>query len=234
MKNYDLTKSTERVELKMFTRTFGHLLSILVKRAKFLIFVLIFILISLPSCSTKKQGEKPIISITDSLAVNKEAKKLLGDDLRFITTGDFAGDSLLEVAAGIEIVENNNWGIRFILLDIDDNKLVKKYETNLLDGSFKESFVQKIKLPKFDHELIYYNSQDYFWGSGGGEVFSYIIDFNKQETYYAHLFSESRRQVELFLSKNIVEPELKNFFVSVFKKDYPDLKLSSEDVTLEY
>lgn len=234
MKNYGLTKSTAQVRLNMFTKTFGNMSSILVKRAKFLIFILIFILISLPSCSTKKQDEKPIISVTDSLAVNKEVKKLLGDDVKFITTGNFAGDSLLEIAAGIEIVQNNNWGIRFILLEIEDNELVKKYETNLLDGSFKESFVQKIKLRKFNHELVYYNSQDYFWGSGGGEVFAYVVDFNKQETYYAHLFSESRREVELFLSKNIDEPELRNFFVSVFKKDYPDLKLAAEDVTLEY
>ncbi len=29
------------------------------------------------------------------------------------------------------------------------------------------------------YDLIYYNSLDYFLGSGGGEVYSYIIDFNK-------------------------------------------------------
>ena len=116
----------------------------------------------------------------------------------------------------------------------NENQLVKKYETSLLDGSFKESLVRKIKFPKFKYELIYYNSQDYFWGSGGGEVFAYIINYAKKETFYAHLFSESRKQVELFLSKNITEPDLKKFFISSFKKDYPELKFTSDDVSLEF
>ncbi|MCK7523555.1 MAG: hypothetical protein MZV64_40860 [Ignavibacteriales bacterium] len=54
------------------------------------------------------------------------------------------------------------------------------------------------------------------------------------KTYYTHLFSESRKPAELFLSKNIADPELRKFFISNFKKDYPDLKLASEDVSLEF
>ncbi len=197
-----------------------------------LIVILIFIF---PSCGEKKEDEqKPVFSFTDSAMVRSETKKVLGDDVKFIAVGNFDEDSLLEVAAGIEFAENNNWGIKFFLLELENNKLVNKYETALLDGSFKESFVKKIKFPKFNHELLYYNSQDYFWGSGGGEVFAYIINFASRETYYAHLFSESRRRVELFLSKNITEPDLKKFFVSAFKKDYPELNLASEDISLEY
>ncbi len=134
----------------------------------------------------------------------------------------------------MELTENNVWGIKFVLLKVENNKLVKKYESDLLEGSFKESLVKKIRFPGINHDLIYYNSLDYFWGSGGGEVFAYIFDFARNETYYAHLFSESRSPVELFLSKNITAPELKNFFVSSFKKDYPNFKLASEDVSLEF
>lgn len=194
------------------------------------------ILISLlSSCGDKKDDEqKPIFYFTDSAMVSSETKKVLGNDINFIAVGNFDEDSLQEVAAGIEFAENNNWGIKFFLLELENNKLVKKYETALLDGSFKESFVKKIKFPKFNHELLYYNSQDYFWGTGGGEVFAYIVNFASKETYYAHLFSVSRRRLELFLSKNISEPDLKKFFVSTFKKDYPELNLASEDVSLEY
>jgi hypothetical protein len=168
------------------------------------------------------------------LNVNDEVKKLLGDKLKIVITGNFDEDALQEFVAGIELMNNNIWGIKFILFQVEDNKLVKKSETAALDGSFKECIVKKIKLPKYNHELIYYDSQDYYWGSGGGEVFSYLVNFASGETYYAHLFSESRGPVELFLSKNITEPDLKKFFVSNFKKDYPNLQLASEDVSLEF
>lgn len=189
----------------------------------------------IPSCGDKKEDEqKPNFSFTDSVMVNGETKKILGDKLKIVLIGNFDEDSLQEVAAGIELTENNVWGIKFVMLELQDNQLVKKYETSLLDGSFKESLVKKIKFPKFKHEVIYYNSEDYFWGSGGGEVFAYIINLAENETFYAHLFSESRRPVELFLSKNITEPDLRKFFVSSFKEDYPELKLTSDDVSLEF
>jgi len=197
---------------------------------------LIFILISvIPSCRNKEEKEqKPSFSFNDSSMVTKETKKILGDDLKFILTGNFDKDSLQEIAAGIELTENNNWGIKFILLELADNQLKKTFESELLDGSFKGCLVKKIKFPKMNYDLIYYNSQDYFWGSGGGEVFSYLINFAENKTYYTHLFSESRKPAELFLSKNITDSEIRKFFISNFKKDYPDLKLASEDVSLEF
>jgi hypothetical protein len=207
------------------------------RQADFL-FILIFIFVLatlIPSCSDKKKDEqKPVFSFNDSVMVNSEIKKIFGDNLQIVLKGNFDEDSLQEVVAGIELTENNVWGIKFVLLELKDNQLIKKYETLLLDGSFKESLVKKIKFPKFKHELIYYNSEDYFWGSGGGEVFAYIINFAENETFYAHLFSESRKPVELFLSKNITEPDLKKFFVFGFKKDYHELKLTSDDVSLEF
>jgi hypothetical protein len=70
-------------------------------------------------------------------------------------------------------------------------------------------------------------------GSGGGEVFSYIIDFNKKETFYAHLVAEPEKPVYLYLSGNINNPEIKNFFIGNFKRDYPSPTLISKDIDLE-
>lgn len=229
-----------RKELKLSSNKLFYFKTILHPPQKFqrasLLLIFTFVLSALiPSCSDKKEDEqKPNFSFTDSVMVNSETKKILGDKLKFILIGNFDKDSLQEIAAGIELNENNVWGIKFVMLELQDNQLVKKYETSLLDGSFKESLVKKIKFPKFKHEVIYYNSEDYFWGSGGGEVFAYIINLAENETFYAHLFSESRRPVELFLSKNITEPDLRKFFVSSFKEDYPELKLTSDDVSLEF
>jgi hypothetical protein len=210
------------------------LISWLGKQPALLPFILILIYL-IPSCSDKKEEiQKPSFSFNDTSMVSKETKKILGDNLKFYLMGNFDQDSLQEIAAGIELTENKNWGIKFVLLKLVDNQLEKIHETELLDGSFKDCLVKKIKFSQTNYDLIYYNSQDYFWGSGGGEVFSYVINFAEQKTYYTHLFSESRKPAELFLSKNITDPELRKFFVSNFKKDYPDLKLASEDVSLEF
>lgn len=197
---------------------------------------LIFISITLiSSCGDRVNDEqKPAFSLNDTVLVKAEAKKMFGDKLKFVQTGNFDEDSLQEVIVGIELSEDNSWGIKFTLLETENNHLVKKYESELLDGSFKESLVQKIKFPGYSYELIYYNSQDYYWGSGGGEVFVYLIDFAKTNTFYAHLFAESRKPIELFLSKNISDKELQKFLISTLKKDYPGLRLASEDVSLEF
>lgn len=198
------------------------------------IFVFITI-IYFAACDKKKPVEqKAAFSFSDSLFVKSEVIKLLGANVKTFFIGDFDEDSSKEIAVLEELTENNNWGIKFALLKADKDKLVKVYESDLLEGSFKESLVKKIKLPQFNYDLIYYDSQDYFWGSGGGEVFAYVVNFGERKTYYAHLFSESRKPVELFLSKNIADKELRNFFVSNFQRDYPNLKLASEDVSLEF
>lgn len=166
--------------------------------------------------------------------IDNEMKKMFGNQLKVILSGNFDIDSLPETAAGIEINESNNWGIKFIFFKVQDSKLFKIYESNLLDGSFKDCLVETKRLDGWNHDLIYYNSEDYFWGSGGGEVFSYLVDLVEQKIYYAHLFSEMRKPVELFLSKNIENKNLKSFFILEFKKDYPGLRLSSQDISLDY
>jgi hypothetical protein len=40
------------------------------------------------------------------------------------------------------------------------------------------------------------------------------------------------RNVSLYLSDNVT-PEIKNFFVSIFNKDYPNLKIVNKDVDLD-
>ncbi len=225
-----------RKELKLLLNNVSKFEIILKYKIKIQLAVLLLIsIIMIPSCDNKnEEQQKPSFSFGDSAKVKSETKKLLGENLKISFTGNFDEDSLQEAAALIELTENNIWGIKFVLLKAENGKLVKKYESDLLEGSFKESVVKKIRFPEINHDLLYYNSQDYFWGSGGGEVFAYIVDFAAKETYYAHLFSESRSPVELFLSKNITAPELKNFFVSSFKKDYPNFRLVSEDVSLEF
>lgn len=172
------------------------------------------------------------IEINNPEAAVKEARKLLGSDAQVAVLGNFNDDTTKEFAAGTEINKPDKWGIQFHLFKKEDNNFKDVYSTALLEGSFTGAKLTTQKLDSTKHDLLYYNSQDYFIGSGGGEVFAYLVDFKNQQTYYAHLFMERGRNISLYLSEN-VSPEINKFFLSVFNKDYPNIKIVNKDVDLD-
>lgn len=194
--------------------------------------IIICILISLffYSCAEKKDEAPPLKDYDNPAVALDEAKNILGENTKFAYNGVFDKDTAIELAAGTEISNKDVWGIKFQLLKQKDNKFQKVFESDLLNGSFKGSITKKIKFPAFDYELVYYNSSDYFLGSGVGEVFSYIIDFKERKIYYAHLIQS--KGISLFLSKNMENSNIKDFYISLFRKDYPELKLVTEDINL--
>ncbi len=203
-------------------------------RLVYIAFVFSFILF-IVSCGERKHPAErtaPAKDFNSPAAVTTEAIKILGPDVKFAYKGNFDRDSVTEIAAGTEIENKSEWGIQFYLLKLEKDKLEKVFQTNLLKGSFKESLTKKIEFPSFNYELLYYNSQDYFLGSGGGEIFSYLIDFKNQNTFYAHLFLE-KEKVSLFLSSNIDNPEIRDFFIANFKRDYPNLQIVMKDFNLD-
>lgn len=197
--------------------------------------VLLLIFAFLFGCSKteqKKVEEEPVKNFNDLSVMLRESKKVMGNDTKMTYSGMFEDTTKDEIVAGLEIDKKNELGIRFALLKIMGNKLVKGFETSLLDGSITNGYISKIKLPPNSYELLYYNSQDYYVGTGGGEVFSYIIDFKLGKVYYAHLILEPK-VTSLFLSHNIDNPEVKNFFIKNFKKDYSNFTLVSKDFMLD-
>jgi hypothetical protein len=202
-----------------------------------ILYILFLIFPLLISCGEKKPDGTENSQKTDyqnPLFLMQQAKKVLGDNVKFAYKGRFNIDSVIEIAAGTEIKNSKQWGIEFFLLESNGSNLAVAYQTALLNGSFTKCLVQKIKFPMFDYELIYYNSQDYFLGSGGGEVYSYLIDLKEHKTYFAHLVDEPGKPASLFLSDNIDIREIKSFFVSNFKRDYSELKVVPKDIVLKY
>ena len=198
--------------------------------------VLLLGLLLLNSCTEKKQNTDLVKlknSYNNPSFVLGQAKAILGNDVKQTFKGRFDRDTVIEVIAGTEVEKQTEWGIRFNLLKLINGKLTKTWQTGLLPGSFKGSLCDKIKFPSFDHELVYYNSKDFYLGSSGGEVFTYIINFQDQKTYSAHLVSEGKT-VSLYISDNIDVPEIHNFFFGIFKRDYPNLKIVYKDVQLKY
>ncbi len=167
--------------------------------------------------------------------VTQIAKDKLGENVKYAVRGNFDADTAAtEIVAGEEIQDTLEWGIKFALLKKNSANFENKFVTNLLNGSFQKALVQKIKIAGINHELMYYNSQDFFQGSGGGEVFSYIINFKEKKTYYAHLITENEKKISLYISENIDVPAVKSFFIGKFKRDYPNLALVQKDIELQY
>lgn len=197
------------------------------------IFVLIFLItIIFFSCSEKKE-KIPQIDFENKTQVLETVQKFYSKDYQIAISGLYDKIGKQYIVAGQEISNADDWGIKFVQLEKVDDEFRPIYETELLEGSFKESLVDKIRISSIDYDLMYYNSQGYYLGSGGGEVFSYIIDFENKEVYYAHLVAESEKSVSLFISDNITNKDVKNFFTFAFKKDYPNLVIVNDDIILE-
>ena len=186
-------------------------------------------LISCGDSPDEKKNKAPLKDYRDTSVQLKEAKNLLGDNVKLTFMGDFDESKKEEIAAGSEINTKEEWGIKFTSIDISEDKPKKIFETDLLEGSFDDCKVEKLTLSSKDYEFLYYNSRDYFLGSGGGEVFSYIIDFNEKEIYYAHLVADNKK-VSLYISENINNDDIRKFFLDTFKRDFPSLVLISQDI----
>jgi len=176
-------------------------------------------------------GEKiKHVNFDDPRAVMNVANKLLEDNIKFSSSGYFSSDSSRSIVAGTESSVSDQFGISFTLIDFVDDELKPVYTTETLNGSFDKCIVDKMKFSSDSNEMIYYNSKDYYLGTAGGDVYLYIINFVNREVYYAHLMVEKSVGVSLYLSGNISDPSMKQFFISYFKKDYHALRIVKSDI----
>lgn len=182
------------------------------------------------SCSDKNE-ETEIYDFNNEKKLMEVSRNILGEDVKKVFAGVFDDDLDKGVAAVVEVNETDRWGLQFVLLKKSGKNLVKEYETEVFEGSVNESLLNVIKFPSFDYELLYYNSQSYFMGSGGGEIYSYIVDLGGKKVYYAHLVVSSGSP-SLFLSEDINKKEIEDFFIMNFKRDYPKLIVVQEDPDL--
>ncbi len=188
------------------------------------IILLLFLLIG---CGEK--DSKPV-NYNDMRVIKNLAAQLIDKPIKFITSGDFSSEGTKSIVAGTEESEQNQWGISFSLIEKIDDEFKVVYHTGLLQGSFDNCIVDKMKLSSFKGEMVYYNSKDFYLGTGGGDVFLYIINFPKKEIYYAHLIVQKSAGVLLYLSENIEDPMIRKFFIRYFKKDYSDLRVIKSDL----
>nr|AFD03370.1 hypothetical protein [uncultured bacterium W5-47b] len=188
---------------------------------------IILLLLFLVGCGKK---ESKTVNYNDKRAIKNLAAQLIDKEIQFIASGNFSSERTKSIVAGTEVSVNNRWGISFTLIEKVDDEYKEVYNTGLLEGSFDKCIVDKMKLSSFKGEMIYYNSRDFYLGSGGGDVFLYIINFSKKEIYYAHLIVQKSAGVLLYLSENIEDPMMRKFFIRYFKKDYSTLRIIKSDL----
>lgn len=175
-----------------------------------------------------KKDSKPV-NFNDMRSIKNLAAQLIDKDIKFVASGEFSSEGSKSIVAGTEVSEKDKWGISFSLIEKIDDEFNVVYNTGLLEGSFNNCIVDKMKLSSFKGEMIYYNSKDFYMGTGGGDVFLYIINFFKKEIYYAHLIVQKSSGVSLYLSENVEDPMIRKFFIRYFKKDYSALRVIKSD-----
>lgn len=202
----------------------------LLLKFSFLVLTIAFIAL-LMGCENilNKKNPQAFNDLTNPEQLLKFSKQKICEDVEKVIYDFFEIDSVRKIAAGVEIFTEEEWGIKFAFYKTIKDTVQLVYETKLLDGSMKESEFSAIKLNK-DYYYLYYNSGSYFLGSGGGEIMAYLIDLPERQVFYAHLFIIPNKPVSLFLSPNIKDEKLKDYFLKLFKNEYPDLKIVTTDV----
>lgn len=127
--------------------------------------------------------------------------------------------------------KTDKWGLKIQLLSKDSLK--KKDEVFLPEMATTGSICSTQRLDSLSYDLFYYNSGSFYIGSSGGEIFAYLVDFPQKQTYYAHLTISPNKPVVLFFSKNCSEQKMKDFFINLFKPDYPELVVVQKDILSE-
>lgn len=145
----------------------------------------------------------------------------------------FGNDSTNEIIAIKETKpsKTDKWGLKIQRLSKDS--LIKKDEYFLPEMSTNGSLCTTQKIDSIPYDLFYYNSGNFYIGSSGGEVFAYLIDFTEKQIYYTHLVIKPEKPAVLFLSKNCEGKKTKDFFMNLFKFDYPELVTSQKDILSE-
>lgn len=224
---YDLSSGLRETKSICINRFNGLTkLQVNLSKIKFLL-TLVIVILFMTACGKKDETN---VNLDDPAVVRNIAHKVLDENIKFTISGYFTSEAVKSIVAGVEISDKNKFGIQFKLIEILDDEFQNVYTTPVLQGSFDKCILDKMKLSSGVGELIYYNSQDFYMGTGGGEIFSYVISFSNKEIYYAHLIVVHRSGATLYLSENINKPMLRKFFISYFKKDYPNLRIVDSDI----
>ena len=171
--------------------------------------------------------------LNDNQRLLDHLKKNFDAETKVALYNQFDSDSSKEILAIKETKpsKTDKWGLKIQLLTSDSLK--KKDEVFLPEMSITEGICRTERLDSSAYDLFYYNSGDFYMGSSGGEIFIYLVDFPQRQTYYAHLVTSLNKQAALFISKNCEGQKVKDFYLNLFKLDYPEFVIKQKDISTE-
>jgi len=196
--------------------------------------IFLFLLILIGCDSESKNPSTPIEDyLSDNQMLLAHLKKNFDPQTEVALYSQFDTDSSKEILAVKETKpsKTDKWGLKIQLLSSDSLK--KKDEVFLPEMSTTESICTTQRLDSISYDLFYFNSGSFYIGSSGGEIFAYLVDFPQKQTYYTHLIISANKPAALFFSKNCGEQKVKDFFLNLFKIDYPELVVSQKDISSE-
>ncbi len=188
-----------------------------------------FALVVLPGCgkNDKSEGQPVAFKTEDERIIEfvnttyhcKEAKVLKG---MYKPEYDL-------FAVVYEVNSGTEFGIRFLLVHLHADSVVVDYSSNLIDGAVNQSAFERVRIPGKNYDLVYYNSTDYFMGSGGGEVFTYVIDFNEPLIAYGHMFISGSGAPNFYIPSSVKDQSIRDYLLRRIKSDFSDVKPVSQD-----
>lgn len=123
---------------------------------------------------------------------------------------------------------------RILFIIFLDSSTIKKtggivYKTPLLEGD--PDAIQMTQFPSDSSavNLIYFDTGDYLMGTGGGEIFYYIIDCSNKQTYSAHFIADKERGFNLYIASGY-KPWINKVFLDKAKSNYSPIKLLKKDI----
>ncbi len=93
-------------------------------------------LLAIISCSDR-QEKIPVVDFQNNSQLLEIVKKHFNKEAQVAFGGMFDETGKQFIAAGLEINNSDEWGIKFVFLEKTGDELKVIYETDILDGSFK-------------------------------------------------------------------------------------------------
>ncbi len=157
----------------------------------------------------------------------------------------FGTTSLRKLSTSLNIDGTNNFavcfepksgkggGIVLALVGINQDTLTTLFNSSLLDGSVEKTSISLLTDPRdTTNKFAYYDTGDYLLGSGGGEMYIYIISLKFPELVQAHLIITSTAPPKLYIHPNcpgtialLIENEL--------RADYPGFQRIKKDRSID-
>jgi hypothetical protein len=147
--------------------------------------------------------------------------------------GHFISTDKDEYAVLFESKLGHDIGVAVSVCTISQNAVAVEYSSPVVDGALKQATFQQVVLPGVSDTALYYDSGDFFMGSGSGEVYVYVI-FPKTNTIVkGHLFLTGEAPPRLFVPESTTATAVRTYIFNKFKDQYPGLKFAQKDITID-